>query len=74
MGKEAKYFQQTGRIQDSGQNAAELSEERVAPILHPVVERGGFKNGIQERAIVSFIVFVFSPKFVDLILQIFLKL
>lgn len=61
MGKEAKYFQQAGRIQDTGQNAAEVSAEHLAPLLQPVVEGGGFKIGIQERAIVFFVIlFLFS--------------
>lgn len=29
MGKEAKYFQQAGRIQDTGQNAAEVISRNV---------------------------------------------
>lgn len=61
MGKEAKYFQQAGWIQDTGQNAAEVSAEHLAPLLQPVVEGGGFKIGIQERAIVFFVIlFLFS--------------
>lgn len=56
-----RNFQQAGWIQDTGQNAAEVSAERLAPLLQPVVEGGGFKIGIQERAIVFFVIlFLFS--------------